>query len=71
MSAIEGFLYRQVVNTYHSSTSGRTLILGKDTRDVYTLIQAVCVVIATPNKVIHPVDHVSSVQNLPPKSNGV
>jgi len=52
MSAIEGFLYRQVVNTYHSSTSGRTLILGKDTHDVYTLIQAVCVVIATSNRVL-------------------
>ena len=52
MSAMEGFLNRQVVNTYHSSTSGRTLILGKDTHDVYTLIQAVCVVIATSNRVL-------------------
>jgi len=52
MSAMEGFLYRQVVNTYHSSTSGRTLILGKDTHDVYTLIQAVCVVTATSNRVL-------------------
>ena len=52
MSAMEGFVYRQVINTYHSSTSGRTLILGKDTHDVYTLIQAVCVVIATSNRVL-------------------
>jgi len=51
MSAMEGFLYRQVINTYHSSSSGRTLILGKDTHDMYTLIQAVCVP-ATSNRVL-------------------